>query len=430
MQKSRAFRLNEDGEYDKASRLYREVLKTSPLDVQVINSLACLISKRRLNQQAITEASSLFKKAISLAPKDESIYYNAGMHQFEGGMIEGSAALLKEVINLDPAHKEGRLELVRLEALLHPTVARKYQIHDITAKLGLHSQVDDPRAFVFAAIISFIKRDYRATIVSLSSFSTLIDSKRFKSLDNISKLLCLAYFKYLHQILKQPVQKGSNYSEIIFHIGDSHSLTYATSQITLAGRNIRVYPLINIGAKAYAFSGELNNKYKGLAEENLNALPNGSRVLVSFGEIDCRDEGGLHTAASKLDTDIEEITEVTIDAYVRWFIQNNRENKHQLLFHNIPAPVVTEKRKKRNRIHKTVKLFNDVLQAVCEKYGATLIDLYKSTVDNDGWSNNIYHVDSVHLGPHASKVLEVELDKKLPQLTTPVALSPINRLNN
>ena len=67
---------------------------------------------------------------------------------------------------------------------------------------------------------------------------------------------------------------------------------------------------------------------------NLDAIPNGSEVFLSFGEIDCRQNEGFISAASKLNRIIEDLIADTVKGYINWFAQQNQNKNHTLFFSN------------------------------------------------------------------------------------------------
>ena len=131
----------------------------------------------------------------------------------------------------------------------------------------------------------------------------------------------------------------------------------------------------------------------------MKSLPPSSKVLLSFGEIDCRiDEGFLH-ASQKFGINIENLIEETVTNFVKWFAESNKNLNHNLNFFNVPAPIYNPKFSK-NLNHKrshTIKIFNRRLSETVKCQGFNLIDVYSATTKNDGFSNNLYHCDEYHL---------------------------------
>ena len=56
-----------------------------------------------------------------------------------------------------------------------------------------------------------------------------------------------------------------------------------------------------------------------------------------------------------------------------------------------------------------IKLFNSLLNKTVLDYDFDIIDVYKFTVGNDGFSNNSFHIDNVHLSSDAIPEIEKQL---------------------
>ena len=69
--------------------------------------------------------------------------------------------------------------------------------------------------------------------------------------------------------------------------------------ISIKKDSYKIKSLITFGAKTFHLSKEDKNKYKSITSYNFKSLPKGSRVFLSFGEIDCRPNEGFIIAAEK-----------------------------------------------------------------------------------------------------------------------------------
>jgi hypothetical protein len=61
-------------------------------------------------------------------------------------------------------------------------------------------------------------------------------------------------------------------------------------------------------------------------------------------------------------------------------------------------------------VGETVKKFNAVLAKYVAFHNFNLIDVYGFTCDENGFSNEKYHIDGYHLGPHAIEFIEPQLN--------------------
>ena len=165
------------------------------------------------------------------------------------------------------------------------------------------------------------------------------------------------------------------------------------------------------GAKAFHFSHVFGNQFKAITELNFKSLEKGSILFISFGEIDCRPDEGFISASKKLNVSLEEMILETVENYVNWFSILNKNYGHNLFFFNLPAPTkVGEHSEKVNeQVSKSVNLFNTALKKKLADFDFNLIDVFSATVNPQGFSNGIYHIDRRHLGPSIIEKIESQL---------------------
>ena len=67
---------------------------------------------------------------------------------------------------------------------------------------------------------------------------------------------------------------------------------------------------------------------------------------------------------------------------------------------------------KNQEVVNTIKLFNSTLQQIAREYNFYIIDVYKFTARNDGFSNDLFHLDNRHLSysaiPEIERLLNAE----------------------
>ena len=93
---------------------------------------------------------------------------------------------------------------------------------------------------------------------------------------------------------------------------------------------------------------------------------------------------------------------------MRWFLDSNNANNHSFWFFNVPAPVFRNDRSSGDNetVAEVVRLFNERLAVNIEKNQLRLIDVYRGTNNNLGFSNLKHHIDGIHLGH--SIITEIE----------------------
>ena len=78
---------------------------------------------------------------------------------------------------------------------------------------------------------------------------------------------------------------------------------------------------------------------------------------------------------------------------------------------NVPAPCYKKEHSTdlNSEMARTVTLFNAALKKYLHQHSFNLLDVFKFTVGNDGFSNGLFHVDSHHLGAKAIPEIEQQL---------------------
>ena len=71
----RAIELHEQGEFDKAEQLYRQILETVPENPDILNLLGLIAQVKGVHE----EAAGLFYRAIKADGKRAPFYFNLGI---------------------------------------------------------------------------------------------------------------------------------------------------------------------------------------------------------------------------------------------------------------------------------------------------------------------------------------------------------------
>ena len=198
-----------------------------------------------------------------------------------------------------------------------------------------------PKSFILSAIYNFVNCKVDETKLFLCRFKELPENI-LRNLPDQDQKFCFNYFKFIQKLIRYGYSADFSNAVPIFHLGESHCLSFAYQKIASYNRNYVILPRIILGAKAFHFTGLSNNSYKSLAKSHLSSIPIGSTVLISFGEIDCRADEGFARIDHKSPKSTNQVIKETVKSYVDWFAQNNEFNLN-LVFFNLPAPVYNSK---------------------------------------------------------------------------------------
>ena len=361
----------------------------------------------------LDEAIKNYKKAISYEPNLAEAYNNIGVILKTQGKIESAIKIYKEGLLTNPNNAQLAENLYSLETqLLGTSLVLKKVICD--EKKNTDRIQEKPKLQILKAINAFINGDNKSTLNYIKNFNSF-DRKSIELLSAKDQIFCHAYGNFLQKLVEQAVHNSPIYQDenFIYHLGESHCLSYAHNHLSTNGLDFKIIPKITFGAKAYHFSQKLDDNFKAVTELNFNCIPRCSNIFLSFGEIDCRPDEGFILAARKLNKPIKAVIYDTVKGYVDWFAEHNKSKNHKLFFLNVPAPVFDEKYNPdmNNRVSKTIKLFNKTLKQATQNYDFELIDLYQFTVGYNGFSNKIFHIDGRHLSINAISEIEKQMSK-------------------
>jgi tetratricopeptide (TPR) repeat protein len=108
----------EQGRLVEAEKALREILKSSPDDLQALSLLGVVLDSRHLYR----EAEGAYLKAVKLAPDSPSLLNNLGNHYLARGDAGSAYRTFQKVLALDPTHANANLQTTQL-ALDHKEYA-------------------------------------------------------------------------------------------------------------------------------------------------------------------------------------------------------------------------------------------------------------------------------------------------------------------
>ena len=394
-------------ETEKAINSFNTALKINPSHVSTLYNLSVTLQEKgELNQSL-----DYIKKANKIQPNDPQILNSFSSIEQKFGNLDNAIKQYQKAISINPDYIKPILNLHSLAVQLSNVSKEVFglELNKTYEEGGILST--HPKFLIQEAIRLYIEKDFDGLDIVLKLFETS-DCGEFVKLSTDERLFCSAFNLFLNRLIEsnRPLTSDEGY-KTIFHIGESHCLSYAHQLIEMDGDSYTITPLITFGAKAFHFTKPDKNVFKSITESNFRSLKKKSTVLLSFGEIDCRANEGFIAAARKIDKPLTEIISDTVMGYVEWFSALNKGYDHKLYFLNIPAPVFNESYsiELNQQISNVIRRFNNYLAKALMKSNNFLIDIYKETSEDTGFSNSKYHIDSVHLGSGIIKSIQKQL---------------------
>ena len=364
-----------------------------------------------LREQGDLDGSiEMYLNAIQANPKYSAAYFNLGNAYVACSKIDDAIESYIQALEITSDFKDCFLNLHEL-ITNYGTSSKKYesQFIAISQKQTKKSHLG-PMFIIYEMIRSFLENDLENTHKFCKDFRS-VDPLEFDSLNDKNKVFCDAYHSFLQKLLLRSSNNKLTKNVDLYHLGDSHCLSFAHQTLFIKNQSASISPKLVLGAKAYHFSSPDNNKYKFYAKSHLRSMPPGSKVMLSFGEIDCRYNEGIIPASIKLEKEVTYLVDKTVNGYVDWFSDNSKYLHFEYYFLNVPAPSFdkTLSFDQNLRVSNVVQLFNARLEEELCVYGFNLIDVYAGTVGENGFSNGEFHIDKVHLGPSALGLVEEQL---------------------
>ena len=327
--------------------------------------------------------------------------------------MEEALAALNKALAINPGSAEATETVLKLQTQLQGMALNTDTVSNQAIGGPTLEITQRPKYQIFRAIGSFLSSDQSQAQRHIQNFNSC-HPKLIANLRPQDKLFCSAYSGYLSALLQEPFEKSPDLhnDNVVYHLGESHCLSYAHRNIEMNSATFTVAPMITFGAKAFHFAKTKHNAFKAITKANLDFIPLGSKVFISFGEIDCRLDEGFISAAAKLNKPIEELVVSTVIGYLKWFYEQNKSQNHSLYILNVPAPMYNKGANTKNNavVANVVASFNAEIAKHVVQYGFNLIDVFAFTLGQDRFSNNKFHVDGHHLGPKAIPEIEYQLN--------------------
>jgi Tfp pilus assembly protein PilF len=398
---------------DIANRYFVKAISSDPTMAVAYSNLATCL--QRTGETALAEKN--YKKAILLGDKTANVYLNLGALHTERGDFDSAANLLVKSMELDPSQSSVYFYTYALMMHLH-----RYQdaleIADIGLLSNVLSDIELCELLVGKAILFWLFDNVlEAEQALLLSEGVYSDQSNYRNIKNL---------KVFHRYLKQLVQfrlttpdfyqnqnQKQNQNKIYF-ISESHGFSPCGATIEYQGGAYQVRSLFMLGAKIFHLINEQQNKHKASLVHLLEGLPNKSKVVLGFGEIDCRHNEGIFMHCLKTGQDFNHVINEMVEQYLAMLQQLVQPNELELIIYGVPAPHPFNfsglELALQEQFKAVIAYLNDCLRNRCQQLDIAFLDVYKIT-NHDGVSNLIYHIDEIHVKPEAIKILFNNIDK-------------------
>ena len=389
-------------DYQNAIKYFENAIKYDPSYLLAYNNLGYIFAKLGETEKTYIN----FKNATKHISNSPEIYKNLASVDFETGNIERAKLNFMKSLEIAPNF------IYSLRALISIFI-QSPQFVDIETRKKIKSLFwknkcfKDPVILILLIIFyySLGKRiKYDLMLFKLDEYKSLNEGKIADKDENF----LFPYALFLKSLKNYKWPKITNNTESIFHIGDSHSLSFANQVFTINNKNFKIIPKLIIGTKAFHLSQPSENRYKVLFKQNMQNIPKKSMVFCSVGEIDCRIDEGILLHHQKTSKTLETIVKKTVYGYFNYVNEVNKITNHFMHFFGIPSPVSYEVKESNNyfQLLEIINKFNSHLKDLCLKHNYIYVDTYTITSNKNEDINKRYFCDELHLSPDI--IIEIE----------------------
>jgi tetratricopeptide (TPR) repeat protein len=404
---------------------YRRALDLSPAAAEAQFNFA----NRLKNLGQVEAAIGHYRRAIDLKPEFGAAHFNLANTYYDTSKLENAAehyllalhadpALVQACINLAGVYVDmGKVDLANI--YYRNAIGLKGDAADVYFDYGnsllsaddplgaeaafrIASQLEPEGAGLLAgvhlAVMSYLDHDVEAC-EELLSRTHLIQAANEDRFRNAS-----AYWRYLRALLPlvaagQAASRAESVVRDAFVLGESHCLS-VHGLVTRHPEGSQCWKARWIpGCKQWHLASPSPNKYKYQFERIVSKLPQAPTLLLTFGEIDCRqDEGILRVAAKKGVEHIPGIIQSTVSGYLDYVEMALKELQPRIIICGVPAPNVSGLHDGEGLIG-LIREFNACLAAQVARRHWRFLDVYAVSNRGDGIADGSAHIDQFHLYP-------------------------------
>ena len=385
---------------ENAIESYEQAIKIKPDYIDAHNNMGSLLMKVGRNDEAIES----FKLAIKVKPDFADPYNNMGIALMKTGQNEKALESYRQAISINHNNKKFIRNLIFM-------LIQSFKVEDIEQYCESEDSYYNKIILIIYLFINTKSFDrIKSLVIELRE---MISKDTFLSLIDRDKVFIMAYLGFIDKLNSNILENRNEFNcnieeNILYHVGDSHSLTFAHQNLYLENENYTIKPLIIIGTKAWHLGNKNKNQYKTFFENYIDSLKVGSKLILSFGEIDCRINEGIMNYHLKTKNDLNDIVYKTVKDYVDYSENILNELQIKRIYVGIPAPVIKVFNNLNTLRIEIVKLFNKSLMEITKNRKLNFLDVYTLTVNSDGSSNEIHMCDDYHLKPSSINELKLE----------------------
>jgi Tfp pilus assembly protein PilF len=388
-----------ESDYNSAKKYFIKSIEISPDFSLAYNNLA--ICHQYLGDFPLAQRN--YEKAISLNSNPADFYQNLGTLHMELGEFALAEQYLFTSLEKDPKQSQLYIHVFNLFMYQH-RYKDALEVADLAIVSGNLSDMLLCELLIGKAILFWLfdNTEEACQAIKLSE-SINADTASYPNLRNLR-----IFHRYLTLLIDFKHNNIDLYKvdtcKKIYFISESHGLSPAGTHVEHNNEHYKIQSLFVQGAKVFHIGKQTNNKYKESLIKLLKELPLNSKVILGFGEIDCRSNEGVIHYCLKTGKDYKTVIDNIIDNYIDIIKLESKAYNHEVFFYGVPAPhsgIVNQLANEKERVLfiSIIQYFNERMKLKCQKNQLAFLDAYSIT-NNKGVSNMKYNIDLTHMKPH------------------------------
>ncbi len=351
-------------------------------------------------------ALTYFDRALVIQPMRTIFMVNKAAVLNNLGRYEEAEKIVQQALEIEPQYDHAHFVLAAI-------FQDRNRLHEANLSYlkALEIKPDFEKAAWVLATNYYLLLDYSATHEFLQLALPTLNRPKLKEFKVVKN-----YVFYMSRLLNwweiEIKNTGLNFNEqnhglpILAVIGESHSLAAHRTNFEIQKKSHRCHAYWLGGIKMWHLAQTKSHPMKQRMTQLLSDLPCELPIMFCIGEIDCRLDEGIWSAAKKQSEDYRVVLEKTVCGYIDW-LENalkNTSGQRNIIIQGIPAPnyPFNEDENLSNDIAeflKMIELVNQRLMFHTLAKGWQFLDVYAATALENGKSNQQWHLDGHHLSP-------------------------------
>lgn len=353
-------------------------------------------------QHRHNESLEAYQKAVEFEPQNAFYRDNTGVAFYKLGRFKEALDSLTIAHNMDMRAESVVVHLFDLLMMMqqYPEAVgmglKTIDQNSLTNANKAAIQIGVAKICWLENELSLLDKLLADSAIILSEQQSTKNTRNFKAFHHHLSLLS-KFQKNHHRLYEATTDKT------IFMISESHGFGPARTSVRFSNEAFSIRSFLITGCKLFHLASNKANMFQASLQILLSKLPKQSKIIIGFGEIDCRIDEGIFPHYVKNNLPFETNLSIMAANYVSNICALAREYSHTILLYGIPAPnPAVLKDLTQKTTDQYLELFsnlNESLAAESNRAGCIFLDTYAYTRDKNGAGKIERYMDNVHLYP-------------------------------